>query len=241
MNAAIDLGNTHCKIGIFDGDQLIDQLSTSHLKDVRKVLLQHDVQHVILSKVGHYTPNFLEELTSSFQLILLDHQTHLPIRIRYKTPSTLGADRIAAVVGAYRLYPGATNLVIDLGTCITYDVVDAEGTYQGGGISPGIHMRFQALHHFTAGLPSLSTPDPEAPFVGASTEECIQAGVLHGVWFEIEGFIEKYSQLFGGINVVLCGGDSIFFESKLKPHIFVNRNLTMWGLNRILLNNVCEE
>ena len=167
---------------------------------------------------------------------LLTHLLPLPIQIKYKTPKTLGVDRIAAVCGAIDIFPNKDSLVIDAGTAITYDFVDRQGNYEGGAISPGIEMRFEALHTFTERLP-LVTKTGDLPLIGSSTETCIRSGVLNGAIAEMEGIIINYKQLYPDLGVVLCGGDSLFFENKLKPTIFAAPDLVLSGLNRILLHN----
>jgi type III pantothenate kinase len=168
--------------------------------------------------------------------ILLNHLLPLPIQINYKTPETLGVDRIAAVCGAIDIFPNRSSLVIDAGTAITYDFIDGHGNYEGGAISPGIEMRFEALHTFTERLP-LVTKNGDLTLIGNSTETCIRSGVLNGVVAEMEGIINNYKQLYPDLGVVLCGGNSFFFENRLKPTIFATPDLVLSGLNRILLHN----
>ncbi|HEY5825470.1 MAG TPA: type III pantothenate kinase, partial [Cyclobacteriaceae bacterium] len=155
----------------------------------------------------------------------------------YATPTTLGVDRIAAVCGALEIYPNGNCLVVDTGTCINYEFIDAKGEYLGGAISPGIHMRLEAMHKFTARLP-LVTNNPDAQLIGNSTATCMQSGVTNGVIAEIEGIITRYSHLYPDLGVILSGGDYSLFENKLKPSIFVAPELVLSGLNRILLHNV---
>ena len=149
----------------------------------------------------------------------------------------LGKDRIAAVVGAYHYQPGRNLLVIDAGTCITYEVVEAAGRYIGGNISPGMTTRFKALEHYTSKLPYVEETD-DVPCIGQSTEEAIQAGVVNGIVYEMDGFIEQMKQKYPDIFVFLTGGHSFYFESRLKNSIFADINLVMTGLNRILEYNV---
>jgi len=128
-------------------------------------------------------------------------------------------------------------LVIDAGTCITYDFVDANRNYQGGGISPGLNMRFRAVHTFTAKLP-LVTPIKGARLIGDTTESSIQSGVVNGLLAEMEGIIRLYTEEFPGLRVILCGGDAGFFENQLKASIFASPELVLLGLNSILIHNV---
>jgi type III pantothenate kinase len=161
----------------------------------------------------------------------------LPVVNLYATPLTLGVDRLAGVCGAQQIFPLQHCLVIDAGTCITYDFLDKEGKYYGGGISPGLKMRFQAVHTFTAKLP-LVTPKGHVPLIGNSTESCIQSGVVNGVLAELDGIIDQYGKKFEGLRVILCGGDAMFFENQLKASIFASPELVLIGLNSILNYNV---
>ena len=168
---------------------------------------------------------------------ILTHELPLPIKNGYTTPITLGVDRIAGVCGAHQHFPDRPCLVIDSGTCITYDFIDRDGVFLGGGISPGLSMRFEAVHTFTARLPLVQMIE-SAPLIGNSTETCIQSGVLNGVIEELNGIINRYQEKFEGLQVILCGGDARFFENKLKASIFALPNLVLSGLNSILIYNV---
>lgn len=154
----------------------------------------------------------------------------------YRTPESLGVDRIAGVVGANALFPHVNNLVIDMGTCITYDYIDAEGIYWGGGISPGMNLRFRAMSDHTVNLPNAEFDDPIG-LLGNTTITCIQSGVINGICEELNGIINRYQSEKGDINVILCGGDANSFESKIKAHIFASPKLVLIGLNRILEYN----
>jgi len=161
----------------------------------------------------------------------------IPLQIDYATTDTLGVDRLAAACGAWSLFPGRSSLVIDIGTCINYEFVESGGRYKGGAISPGIRMRFEAMHRHTAQLP-MAEPLASVPTIGDSTITCLQSGVMNGVFEEIKGIISRYQRDYPGIGVILCGGDAHFFENNLKPFIFVAPELVLIGLNSILLHNV---
>ena len=165
-----------------------------------------------------------------------DEHVSVPITIAYETKDTLGKDRIAAVVGANYLQPGQNILVIDAGTAITYELLDASGTFQGGNISPGLTTRFRSLNQFTKQLPLIKEKN-EVPFIGTSTETAILAGVVNGIVFEMDGYINKLKAECGDIFVFLTGGHSFYFERRLKNHIFADANLVLVGLNRILEYN----
>lgn len=160
----------------------------------------------------------------------------VPIQNRYATPQTLGADRLAAACGAWSLYPGEASLVIDFGTCINYEFVNAQGEYLGGAISPGIAMRFQAMHGMTDRLP-LGKGTKDFTLTGNTTMSCLESGVMNGIWEEINGLSARYRRDNPGIRVILTGGDAHFFEKLMNPPIFVAPDLVLTGLNSILLHN----
>jgi len=167
----------------------------------------------------------------------LGPDTSLPIRNGYATPATLGYDRLAAAVGAWVLQPEKPLLVIDLGTAVTYDFISADGTFMGGNIAPGVHTRLKSLNHFTGKLP-LVEPTSDFGLLGNSTETAIRSGVMQGILFEINGYIEALTGQHPGLFTFLTGGDLIYFDGKLKNGIFVDENLVLTGLNRILRHNV---
>jgi type III pantothenate kinase len=170
------------------------------------------------------------------RIFILSPALPLPITIQYDTPHTLGVDRIAGACGAKQLFPDVHTLVIDAGTCVTYDFTDSQGIYYGGGISPGLRMRFEALHTFTAKLP-LVEPG-QAPLIGTNTETSIQSGVVNGMLAEMDGIIRQYQEKYPLLQVILCGGDGSFFENRLKASIFASPDLVLIGLNSVLIHNV---
>jgi pantothenate kinase, type III len=236
MNLAIDYGNTRIKAGVFEGIELRDKKTFQDAAAFKEYLNQNSFENVIISSVHKESQAVLEMVVAKGKKIELDHTTHLPISILYKTPETLGVDRIAGACGAIDIFPNRDCLVIDAGTCVNYEFVDAQKRYFGGAISPGIRMRFEAMHTFTSKLP-LITSMAETPLIGDSTVSCMQSGVLNGILNEVTGTIEKYKEKYPELGVILCGGDYSFFENKLKPSIFVAPNLVLSGLNRILLHN----
>jgi len=235
MNLVIDSGNTRFKAATFIGEQLEKKYSFSNTEELKSYLHHQTFDVAIVSSVSLDGNEILDWIKAS-KKFLLTHLLPLPIQIRYATPETLGVDRIAAVCGAIAIFPNRDSLVIDAGTAITYDFVDRDGNYGGGAISPGIEMRFEALHTFTERLP-LVTKIGDLKLIGNSTETSIRSGVLNGVVAEMEGIINNYRQLYPDLGAVLCGGDSFFFENKLKPTIFAAPDLVLSGLNRILLHN----
>lgn len=238
--AAIDIGNTFAKIGFFEEDKLVDfqkGLPLDELDDL--VNQQKNCEAIVVSSVTKSQAD-LEEIFSTYskKKLFLNPATPLPIEKDYKTPETLGADRVAGAVGANFLFPKQNCLIIDMGTAIKYDYVSGDGVFRGGIISPGMRIRFEALHTFTKRLPLLEAEGiPE--LIGQSTKECIQSGVVNGIIAELNGIIERYSEL-GKCNVILCGGDAQFFENQIKSPTFVAPNLVLIGLNRILAYNNIE-
>lgn len=239
MNLIIDIGNTRSKLGLFRANQLEqkevrDKLTVTWLK----VFCQKNkVQNVVLAATG-VVPRAVEKyLKQHFNYLRLSHRTPLPVTNLYQTPKTLGRDRIAGAVGALDQFPGKNCLIIDAGTCITYDFLDADANYHGGGISPGMRMRLKAMNAFTAKLP-LVKAEEHPQLIGDTTETSLQSGGQLGAVMEVEGFIRRYKNDFGKINVILTGGDADFFANNLKSKIFVNSNLVLFGLNKILTYNV---
>lgn len=237
MNLAIDIGNTRVKVAIFNQDQFI---STTVLTADELVQYAHQagVKNMVISSVGAEVGDIVKQLESNgFDVLLVNGQTPLPFTNLYKTPQTLGIDRIAAVSGAQFLFPQKSCLVIDAGTCITYDAVSSNGEYRGGAISPGLTLRLKALNQFTNKLPLI---EPRWPLnlEGNSTEESILAGVCMGLIDEINGKIQRYEQQYSELQVILTGGDADFLGKHLKSNIFAAPLLVLLGLNQILLFNV---
>lgn len=239
MNLIVDIGNTLTKLAVMENNNVvfIDRYEIFTKEILTALLSKHSPQKAIISAVGKKDISLISFLKNQVPTVELDYQSKLPITVIYKTPQTLGLDRIAAVVGANHLYPNIDILVIDCGTAITYDFINKYGEYSGGAISPGIMLRYKSLHQNTANLPLISTIE-NAPVIGASTNECIESGVLNGVTGEVEYFISSIKEKHHNLKVVMTGGDSNFFVSKLKNSIFVVQNLVIIGLNRILDFNV---
>jgi type III pantothenate kinase len=237
MNIVVDYGNTSAKVGIFDGDHLTKQHTFQKEQELKNFLENFSAASFIISSVAKDPVEVSSWATQVKHKLILNPQLPIPVKIRYATPSTLGVDRIAGVCGAHAKFPNTNTLVIDAGTCITYDFLDKEGNFLGGGISPGLTMRFQAVHNFTARLPLVATID-DPPLIGESTETCIQSGVINGMIEELRGIISLYKQKFEGLRVILSGGDARFFENKLKGSIFAVPELVLSGLNSILIHNV---
>jgi type III pantothenate kinase len=225
---------------LFNQHDLIFNVPLDHLtaEHVRMLKDEHpQLKRAILSTVKPYDEELNRVLTEEFdQFIELDHRTELPIENLYETPETLGKDRIAAAVGANELFPDQNLLIIDAGTAITYDLVSEKNQFIGGNISPGLEMRFKALHHFTGRLPLISYSEVFQP-IGRNTHDAILAGVQNGILFEMEQTIDFFNRNYQNLHIIMTGGDSNFFDKKLNYSIFVHFNLTLIGLNRILEHN----
>jgi len=237
-NLVIDIGNTFTKIAVFDTDEL---LYTEHYKTVtidilNNFLSNYPINKAIISSVKKDSEEWQAVLNEKTQLTNFNAGMTTGIHNHYLTPQTLGLDRLAAVTGAKHLYPGKNNLIIDGGTCITYDYVDSTGNYFGGSISPGLAMRYNALNYYTASLPLAETDERFNNNYGNSTLTSIQSGVQNGIKYELTGFIERYINEGQQLNIILTGGDSIFFDTLLKnsifaPYIKIEPNLVLKGLN----------
>jgi type III pantothenate kinase len=237
MNLVVDYGNSSAKVAIFNQLELVEKHTFAALDELKSFLQNSRADNLIISSVTTDANQITSWAVHAKQKFTLTHTLPLPITILYKTPHTLGVDRIAGACGALQLFPTCSSLVIDAGTCITYDFIDANGNYYGGGISPGLIMRFKAVHTFTARLPLVS-PTEQLELIGNTTETSIQSGVIYGITAEIEGIIARYRHQYPDLKVILCGGDSRFFENKLKGSIFASPDLVLIGLNSVLIHNV---
>lgn len=240
MNLVIDIGNTRTKFSVFNRGEVLITVPVNEFLPEHIVVLQNEhpaLKKVILSAVKDYTPELKLALQNKFEYFIeLNENTPLPIENCYKTPETLGKDRIAAAVGGFDLYPDTNLLIIDAGTAITYDILNDKHQFLGGNISPGIEMRFKALHQFTGKLPLVKQQN-FGKLYGTTTEEAIRAGVQNGVVFEIDKAIDTFKEFYKNLKVIITGGDAEFFDKKLKNSFFVNFNLIALGLNRILEYN----
>lgn len=244
MNLIIDIGNTVAKVAVFRADNTIvykQFFCNKTLEGVEKLCEEFPLERGIVASVIDLTEAAIGKLTGlNIPLLWLDSETPLPIKILYKTPKTLGYDRVAGIVGAYLEHPENDILVIDAGTAVTYDFINSEGEYYGGNISPGIKMRLKALNHYTARLPLIG-PEGEVKRMGQTTEEAIRAGVIRGVEFEILGYVNEMSLQYPKLLVFLTGGNDFSFDSSVKNSIFADRFLVIKGLNRILNYNKWEK
>ena len=236
-NLTIDIGNSSVKYAVFeDGNMLFhDRISIQRLKEIRQKVNPHQPEQCIVCSTADITLQKSTICNLCNKVVLLDHNTPIPIRNLYKSPRTLGMDRLAAVVGAFCKVHG-NALVIDMGTAITYDFINAEGEYLGGNISAGLDMRLHALNEHTARLPLIDVEGPH-PSIGTTTDTAIRCGAIDGIRFEIEGYIRKFSLKYTNLSVFLTGGDLIYFDKEIKKRIFADDFLVMEGLNNIITYN----
>jgi len=236
----IEQGNTKLKIAVFSGEKIVKSFITEN-NDFSWIKVLQEFESItagIMSSVIEKDCLQVQYFTEKIgRFIWLDDTVKLPIDIEYETKNTLGNYRKAAAVGAFFERQGSNILVIDAGTAITFEVIESSGIYVGGNISPGMTTRFRSLHTYTSKLPLVSAKD-EVPFIGTSTEKAIMAGVVNGLIFEIDGYIDALRAKYGDIFVFLTGGDASFFKNRLKNSTFADENLVLKGLKRILEYNV---
>jgi len=239
VNLIIDIGNTSTKLAVFEGETLVEVFSESGqlITALSELISTYEIERCIIATVVDINTEILAQLKMlSFPVLWLNNDTPLPIINLYKSPETLGYDRIAAVVGAMVQSPEKDLLVIDAGTAITYEFIDAKGQYHGGNISPGVDMRLKALNEFTSRLPLVHSKG-KVLLMGEDTETAIRSGVMKGIEYEIQGYIMSLTYKYPELLVFLTGGAEFSFDSKLKNIIFADRFLVLKGLNRILNYN----
>lgn len=233
----IDLGNTLGKVAVFEDNTKLFFSVFDHQDEGVLVSILEKYPHItsgMLSAVCDIPESIFCAL-SKIDLHVLTEKTSLPFQNLYQTGQTLGRDRIAAVAYAYEQFPQKNILVIDMGTCITYDILQADGKYLGGSISPGINMRFKALNAFTSKLPLVDSVD-QISLIGNTTTTALQSGVINGVKAEIEGIIKEYSNFYEDLTILIGGGDNKYFDKRLKNSIFAAPNLVIEGL-RVIFNH----
>lgn len=240
MNLIIDIGNTRVKTALFNEDEIYKTDSFKLIKfadKLKEIQTAYSIKNTLISSVGKLTRKNKNLLANLFDYIELNPNTKTPFTNKYATPQTLGVDRIALAAAASFQFPKKAVLVIDAGTCITFDFVNEKNEYLGGAIAPGVTSRYKSLHDYTANLPLLDVKEPIS-FIGNSTEESLHSGVVNGICREIDGIISQYKEQFGKLTVVLTGGDAKFLSSQLKSSIFVEPFFLVKGLNTILKNNI---
>ena len=238
MLLTIDVGNSRIKVAVFEHNKQVDFFifeTNEALKNFENIFQKYpNLQKIILSSVGKLDEEVVNFIKSQFQTEIIDHKSKFPFTNLYATPETLGIDRMVLAAGATLMYPNQNKLIIDAGTCITYDFVNAENQYLGGAISPGIKIRYKSLNNYTSKLPLLTLSE-DFEIIGNSTKSAIHSGVINGVIFEIEGFIYQYSLKNQDLTIILTGGDADFLAKRLKNTIFANSNFLLDSLNLLSL------
>ncbi|PZX59897.1 type III pantothenate kinase [Algoriphagus ratkowskyi] len=235
-NLIIDIGNTRIKCALFEREKLLQEEAFNEIESALAYWKSIAFDQCLVSSV-RWSQDELQAILT-FNFTYLSHVTSLPIHNAYGTPASLGLDRIAGAIGAWSMRGGGPILAIDLGTCITFDLIDGNNSYLGGAISPGLNMRAKAMHDLTARLPLVDLKVKPAELIGDNTITCMQIGIWRGIEFELRGQIEEYIKKFPEIEVFVTGGDAQSFDSMAKDLIFVVPNLVLYGLNSILNHNV---
>ena len=241
MNLILDVGNSYVKMAVFTNNKLhyreILKPNLNLTSFLKAIKILPEIMNVIISSVSELNVDVYSYLNTNYKVIDINNQLKFPFENCYHTPNTLGGDRLALAAAASFYYPNKNVLIIDAGTCITYDLINASNQYLGGGISPGIAMRYKSLNYFTARLPLLDSKN-DSKLIGTDTNRSIESGVINGVISEIDGIISQYMMEFDDLTVVLTGGDSEFLSMQLKNSIFANSNFLLEGLNYLLQFNL---
>jgi type III pantothenate kinase len=227
----LDFGNTRLKAALFENAELtrVMILKEDPLFHLQEIIQEHKPSASILSSVINHDEKIEDLLKAKTSFHKLNNESKLPFTIPVGKPETVGADRLALAAASVFLFPGKNNLAIGMGSCITYNFINQSHELLGGSISPGMEMRFKAMHHFTAKLP-LAEADWNVPLIGYDTKTNLQTGVVLGIAKEIDGMIEAYNEKFGNFNALLTGGDIGIFEPHLKNKIFADPDLIFKGL-----------
>ncbi|CAL2103505.1 Type III pantothenate kinase [Tenacibaculum sp. 190130A14a] len=243
MYLIIDVGNTRVKAAVYEQgslEELVVFKKSKIISELKKIIKKNNISSSIISSVASISIEKKKKITDLLDPIFVSSATKVPFINKYKTPKTLGVDRIALASAAVQQFPKQNVLVIDAGTCITYEFVNREREYLGGAISPGVQMRYNALHTFTAKLPLLSSETVEDA-IGVDTNTSIHSGVVNGVCREIDGVIQQYKEKYQDLTVVLTGGDTYFLAKQLKSVIFAHPNFVLEGLHTILNYNLAND
>jgi len=231
----VDIGNSYIKVAVFEDGRAVwmSRQSEFSIEELKILGARFPIKAAIYASVRAENPDFIQHLNQEYHLIHMNTAMELPLDMLYRTPETLGVDRLAAAMGARALFPGRNVIVIDMGTCIKYDFVDHTGQYHGGNIAPGMQMRFESMHTMTGKLP-LVGKKYNREILGKTTEEALQNGVVWGIKLEIEGFIKTLTDIWDNITVILSGGDSKYFGDIIESRIFVHPDLVLTGLDETL-------
>jgi type III pantothenate kinase len=240
MLLTIDVGNTRIKAAVFEQTTVVEIFifTKEELLNQLNFILNKfpKIQNLAVASVGNVAKEQFLSLKDGIEIHFISHGSNFPFTNSYSTPTTLGIDRMVLAAGAVLKHPNQNRLVIDAGTCITYDFVDENDNYLGGAISPGIRLRYNSMHDYTAKLPLLTKTVPEN-YIGNSTEESMHSGVVNGVALEIDGFIELYKSQYAKFIIILTGGDAEFLAKRLKNTIFANSNFLLESLNQTFQYN----
>ncbi len=234
VTICFDFGNTRLKYAVFEDRKMKAEgnLNDDGNSSLDYILEKYHPQKTILSSVIDHSPEFEELLATRSRFHRLSNKSRLPFSTPVGKPETIGADRLALAAAAVEFFPGKHNLVVGLGTCITYNFISKYNAFLGGGISPGMEMRLKSLNDYTAKLP-LIKPDWNFPLVGYDTRTNITSGVILGMAKEIDGMIDAYSERYSNFNVLLTGGDAGYFAQLMKNQIFADPHLIYKGLYAI--------
>jgi len=235
MILTIDIGNTRIKAAVFEKDNILEYFyfdNNVFQNSVKSILVKYsNITHIVVSSVGIIDESDFLVFSDRVEIRFISQEDNFPFSNEYATPKTLGIDRMVLAAGATLLYPKTNRLIIDAGTCITYDFVSKDNVYLGGAISPGLRLRYESLHNYTAKLPLLNLHNPNF-FIGNSTDNSIHSGVVNGLIHEIDGFIEEYKEHYPNFIIILTGGDADFLAKRLKNTIFANSNFLLESLNQ---------
>ncbi|PID94797.1 MAG: pantothenate kinase [Bacteroidales bacterium] len=239
INLVIDIGNTQSKIAVFEDSQIVDfqvkkSVTISCLKDC---FHKYKIDNTIISSVSVSVREISSFLEANSCLIEFDANTYQHINFDYQTLNTLGKDRIAGVIGATEFLPDDDLLVVDIGSCITYDVLTKDSVFVGGNIAPGLYMRLKAMHDYTAKLPMVYANEAKE-LLAKNTKDALFNGAFWGIVFEINTYFDKLQEVYPNIKVVLTGGDAHYFEKSIKQCNFVNSKLVLVGLNKVIVSVV---
>ena len=243
MNLIIDVGNTRVKAAVFELNTIKEIFvfkKEEIVFEIEKIIKNFSISATIMSSVSNISEKVVQEISDLLDPIHLNSKTNVPFKNKYKTPETLGVDRIALAAAATKKYPDKNVLIIDAGTCITFDFINNKKEYLGGAISLGLKMRYKALHNFTSKLPLLELKEV-FEFIGSDTNTSMHSGVVNGVCNEIEGVINQYRSKYGDLTVVLTGGDTYFLAKQLKSGIFAHPNFVLEGLHTVLTYNLTND
>ena len=236
MILTIDVGNTRIKYAVFQDNTILEMQifpKENFQNHIQEILEKYpNVANLVVSSVGKLQKDAFNWLSNKINIQFITYESKFPFKNNYKTPKTLGIDRMVLSAGAVLQYQNQNRLVIDAGTCITYDFIDENNTYHGGAISPGLCLRYNAMHNYTSKLPLLKIEEPEK-LIGNTTHQSMHSGVINGLTFEIDGFIDVFKSKNKNFIIILTGGDANFLAKRLKNTIFANSNFLLESLNNL--------